>query len=54
MQPFFQVDLMNEDILSSTKSVVLKTRAKKAEAEKEDRIERLEKKIDVLLAKLNG
>ena len=44
---------MNEDILSSTKSVVLKTRAKKAEAEKEDRIDRLEKKIDLLLKKMS-
>ena len=40
--------------MASTKSVVLKTRTKKEEKEKADRITQIERKIDLLLAKITG
>ncbi len=43
---------MDEEVVASTKSVVLKTRAKREEERREDRIALIEKKIDLLLQKM--
>ncbi len=44
---------MDEDIVASTKNIVLKTRAKSKEVALEQRIDGIDKKIDLLLSKFN-
>ncbi len=45
---------MDDEIIASTKNVVLRTRARRAEEDRDDKLEQIEQKLDLLLSKMNN